>query len=102
MRLLFTRAILEIALFRIVGKKQLVRQLPQKPRRFFDLFEEYGQGSIARLPPHQNGGLELHYISSGHLHWRIEDRVYLVPPRSVFFTFPWEKHGGTSDFEPGH
>jgi AraC-like DNA-binding protein len=79
-----------------------MRHLPQKPRRFFDLFEEYGQGSIARLPTHQNGGLELHYISSGHLHWRIEDQVYLVPPRSVFFTFPWEKHGGTSDFEPGH
>jgi AraC-like DNA-binding protein len=26
----------------------------------------------------------------------------LVAPRSVFFTFPWEKHGSCADFEPGH
>jgi AraC-like DNA-binding protein len=80
----------------------MIRQVPVKPRRFFELFEEYGRGSIARLPAHRNGGLEIHYISSGHLHWRIEDKIYLVPPRSLFFTFPWEKHGGTSDFESGH
>lgn len=83
-------------------KNSMVRHLPKKPRRFSDLFEEYGKGSIARLPNHQNGGLELHYISSGHLHWQIGKQVYLLPPRSVFFTFPWEEHGGTSDFEPGH
>jgi AraC-like DNA-binding protein len=80
----------------------MIRQLPIKPRRFFELFEEFGRGSIARLPTHQNGGLEIHYISSGHLHWQVEKKVYLVPPRSFFFTFPWEKHGGTGDFELGH
>jgi AraC family L-rhamnose operon regulatory protein RhaS len=79
-----------------------VRQLPRKPRQFFDLFEEYGSGSIARLPKHQNGGFELHYIAKGHLHWEIEGRPFLVPPHSVFFTFPWEKHGSCVDFEPGH
>ncbi len=26
----------------------------------------------------------------------------MVPPGSVFFTFPWEKHGGIGEFEPGH
>jgi AraC-like DNA-binding protein len=80
----------------------MIRQLPRKPRQFFDLFEEYGTGSIARLPKHRNGGLEVHYIAQGHLHWEIEGRPFLVPPRSVFFTFPWEKHGSTADFEPGH
>jgi AraC family L-rhamnose operon regulatory protein RhaS len=54
------------------------------------------------LPKHQNGGFELHYIAKGHLHWEIEGRPFLVPPDSVFFTFPWETHGSCADFEPGH
>ncbi|HTV39590.1 MAG TPA: AraC family transcriptional regulator [Candidatus Sulfotelmatobacter sp.] len=78
------------------------RHFPRKPRHFSDLFEEYGSGSIARLPAHQNGGFEVHYIAKGHLHWEIEGRPFLVAPRSVFFTFPWEKHGSCVDFEPGH
>jgi len=80
----------------------VIRQLPLKPHQFLDLFEEYGSGSIARLPRHQNGGFEVHYIAKGHLHWEIEGRPFLVPPRSVFFTFPWETHGSCVDFEPGH
>jgi AraC-like DNA-binding protein len=80
----------------------MFRQFPRKPRQFFDLFEEFGSGSIARLPKHQNGGFELHYIAKGHLHWEIEGRPFLVPPHSVFFTFPWEQHGSCVDFEPGH
>ena len=55
-----------------------------------------------RLPVHQNGGFEVHYIAKGHLHWEIEGRPFLVAPRSVFFTFPWERHGSCVDFEPGH
>ena len=78
------------------------RQFPRKPRHFPELFEEYGSGSIARLPVHQNGGFEVHYIAKGHLHWEIEGRPFLVAPRSVFFTFPWERHGSCVDFEPGH
>ena len=80
----------------------MIRRMPLKPRQFFDLFEEYGSGSIARLPKHRNGGLEIHYIAQGRLHWEIEGRPFLVPPHSLFFTFPWEKHGSCADFEPGH
>lgn len=79
-----------------------VRQFPRKPRHFSELFEEHGSGSITRLPTHQNGGFEVHYIAKGHLHWEIEGRSFLVAPNSVFFTFPWEKHGSCVDFEPGH
>jgi AraC family L-rhamnose operon regulatory protein RhaS len=78
------------------------RHFPRRPRHFSELFEEYGSGSIARLPVHQNGGFEVHYIAEGHLHWEIEGRPFLVAPRSVFFTFPWERHGSCVDFEPGH
>ncbi len=80
----------------------MVRQLPSKPLNFSDLFEEYGTGSIARLPKHCNGGFELHYIEKGCLHWEIEGQSFVVPPGSVFFTFPWEKHGSIGEFEPGH
>lgn len=79
-----------------------VRQFPRKPRHFSELFEEHGSGSITRLPTHQNGGFEVHYIAKGNLHWEIEGRSFLVAPNSVFFTFPWEKHGSCVDFEPGH
>lgn len=79
-----------------------VRQFPRKPRHFSELFEEHGSGSITRLPTHQNGGFEVHYIANGHLHWEIEGRPFLVAPHSVFFTFPWERHGSCVDFEPGH
>jgi len=78
------------------------RQFPRKPRHFSELFEEHGSGSITRLPAHQNGGFEVHYIAKGHLHWEIEGRPFLVAPHSAFFTFPWEKHGSCVDFEPGH
>jgi AraC family L-rhamnose operon regulatory protein RhaS len=80
----------------------MVRQVPLRPVKFSDLFVEFGSGSIARLPRHQNQGFELHYIEKGYLHWEIENRSYLVPPGSVFFTFPWEKHGSLHELEPGH
>jgi AraC family L-rhamnose operon regulatory protein RhaS len=80
----------------------MIRQMPVKPLHFPELFEEYGSGSIARLPLHRNGGVEIHYLAKGHLHWEIEGRAFLVPPHSVFFTFPWEEHGSCLDFEPGH
>lgn len=65
-------------------------------------FVSWGTGSIRELPAHRNAGLEIVYISSGHLRWRIENRVYNPKPGSVFFTFPWELHGSVDEFEPGH
>lgn len=61
-----------------------------------------GAGSIDRLPPHRNPGLEIVFIERGRLRWTIEGRTHVVPPGSVFFTYPWETHGGAEEFEPGH
>ena len=61
-----------------------------------------GQGGISRLPLHRNAGLEIVYISRGHLHWQVEGRTENVFPHSVFFTFPWEEHGSLEEYEPGH
>lgn len=53
------------------------------------------------LNRHRNDGLELVYISLGNLRWAVEGRAEAVPPRSLFFTMPWQEHGGTEEVEPG-
>lgn len=66
------------------------------------LFDEYGHERILRLPEHLNPGLEVVYIKKGHLFWQCEGRKELVYPESVYFTLPWQSHGSTTRFEPGH
>ncbi len=71
-------------------------------RRIRALFPLWGSGSIRELPPHRNTGLEIVYVSRGHLRWRIENRTYELGPGTIFYTFPWELHGSVDEFEPGH
>jgi AraC family 4-hydroxyphenylacetate 3-monooxygenase operon regulatory protein len=63
---------------------------------------EANSGSLPALPPHRNPGLEIVFIERGHLRWEIEGRMHDLVPGSVFFTFPWERHGSVEEFEPGH
>ncbi len=70
--------------------------------RLTRLVDEYGHGSARRLPQHRNPGLEIVYLRHGHLNWEYEGRRETLPPDSVFFTLPWETHGSSSEFEPGH
>lgn len=67
-----------------------------------DLFDEFGHGSLARLPCHRNPGLEIVYLRHGHLVWQCDGRQEAVRPDSVFFTLPWQEHGSVLEFEPGH
>jgi AraC-like DNA-binding protein len=53
------------------------------------------------LSPHYNSGVELVYIKRGHCDWIVEDRAWTVPPGSLFFTLPWQKHGGLHATESG-
>jgi len=62
----------------------------------------YGHGSMHRLPVHTNPGLEIVYISKGHLRWVVDDHVELIPPHSVFFSLPWQEHMSADEVEPGH
>src|ERR1700678_1382016 len=71
-------------------------------QRLRSLFPEWGSGSVRELPPHRNAGLEIVYVSQGHLRWQIENRVFEPGPGSVFYTFPWELHGSVDEFEPSH
>ena len=66
------------------------------------IFIEHGQGNLPRLPAHQNPGLELSYLQRGRLTWQCEDESEIVPPESLYFTLPWQRHGSVSEFEPGH
>lgn len=66
------------------------------------LFDEFGQGSLNRLPHHTNPGLEIVYVSEGHLTWQCEGKVEAVPANSLYFTLPWQSHGSVFDFEPHH
>ena len=70
--------------------------------RLTRLVDEYGHGSARRLPQHRNPGLEIVYLRHGHLNWEYEGRRETLSPDSVFFTLPWETHGSSSEFEPGH
>lgn len=53
-----------------------------------------------RLPPHRNRGIELVLVEKGRLHWMVEEQPLQVEPGSVFFTLPWELHGGVEHVEP--
>lgn len=66
------------------------------------LVHEFGHGSLPRLRTHRNPGLEIVYISRGHLLWHTQGRIEPVPSQSVFFTLPEQEHGSAEEFEPGH
>lgn len=58
-------------------------------------------GKRKTLPLHRNTGLEIVCVTGGRSDWRVEGQIYRVQPGSVFFTWPWEEHGGVSDIQPG-
>ncbi len=60
-----------------------------------------GPKVVFRLGPHFNEGLELVSIRKGSTTWFVEDQVYAVEAGQLFFTLPWEKHGGLARQEPG-
>lgn len=66
------------------------------------LIVQAGSGSMRRLSPHRNPGLEMVYIRRGHLTWMTENLEESVTPGMVYFTLPGQLHGSTREFEPGH
>lgn len=70
--------------------------------RMTSLILQAGAGSLPRLMPHTNAGLEIVFVRRGHLLWQTEGRVEPVPPGAVYFTLPGQVHGSATEFEPGH
>lgn len=53
-----------------------------------------------RLGRHKNSGLEVVLISKGELRWEIEGREYTVGAGTLFYTLPWQAHGGVEEIQP--
>jgi AraC family L-rhamnose operon regulatory protein RhaS len=70
--------------------------------RMAKLVLQSGVGSLAKLAPHRNAGLEIVFVRRGHLLWQTEGVAEPVPPGSVYFTLPEQEHGSAEEFEPGH
>lgn len=53
------------------------------------------------LPAHRNLGLEVVYVAAGQALWQVEGRQERVLGGSVFYTLPWQEHGGVQEMQPG-
>lgn len=60
----------------------------------------YGRFRCRELSPHKNRGMEITYIEQGLLEWRVEGVAETVDPGTIFFTLPWQVHGGLNPREP--
>ncbi len=64
----------------------------------------YGQWKsgkkLHRLARHKNPGLEIVLISKGELRWEIEGREFTLGPDTLFYTLPWQAHGGVEEVQP--
>lgn len=63
---------------------------------------QYDTGSIANLGIHRNPGLEIVYLREGSLQWQIDGHTEIVRHDTIFFSLPWQEHGSTREYEPGH
>jgi AraC family L-rhamnose operon regulatory protein RhaS len=66
--------------------------------------EFYGEWKAAkkpyRLPRHKNPGLEIVLVSKGELRWEVENRPVELRANTVFYTLPWQEHGGVEEMQP--
>lgn len=53
-----------------------------------------------KLPTHKNQGLEIVLVTKGELLWEVEGRREWVRAGSLFFTLPWQAHGGVEREQP--
>ncbi|MEM1210673.1 MAG: AraC family transcriptional regulator [Planctomycetota bacterium] len=56
---------------------------------------------LRQLKKHRNAGLEIVHLVAGRTRWEVGGHRYNLQPGDVFYTLPWEPHGGTSAREPG-
>lgn len=66
--------------------------------------EFYGEWKAAkkpyRLPRHKNTGLEIVLVSKGDLRWAVENREVKLRAGTLFYTLPWQEHGGVEEMQP--
>jgi AraC-like DNA-binding protein len=66
--------------------------------------EFYGEWKASkkphRLPRHKNTGLEIVLVSKGELRWAIENSEVKLRANTLFYTLPWQEHGGVEVIQP--
>jgi AraC family L-rhamnose operon regulatory protein RhaS len=66
--------------------------------------EFYGEWKTSkkphRLSRHKNAGLEIVLVSKGELRWEVENREVELRADMLFYTFPWQEHGGVEEMQP--
>lgn len=60
----------------------------------------YGRFQCKELAPHKNRGMEISFIEAGMLEWMVDGKPETVDAGSIFFTLPWQVHGGTTPKQP--
>jgi AraC-like DNA-binding protein/quercetin dioxygenase-like cupin family protein len=53
-----------------------------------------------RLAHHRNTGLEIVLVTKGELRWEIENREVHLRANTLFYTLPWQAHGGVEEMQP--
>jgi AraC-like DNA-binding protein len=66
--------------------------------------EFYGEWKAAkkphRLSRHKNPGLEIVLVSKGELKWEVENKAVELRANMLFYTLPWQEHGGVEEMQP--
>ena len=66
--------------------------------------EFFGEWKAAKkprgLPRHKNPGLEIVLISKGKLKWAVENKEMELGANTLFYTLPWQEHGGVEKMQP--
>lgn len=53
-----------------------------------------------RLPRHRNPGLEIVLIAKGEFKWGVENQEVQLRANTLFYTLPWQEHGGVEELQP--
>jgi AraC-like DNA-binding protein len=66
--------------------------------------EFYGEWKAAKKPRrlgrHKNPGLEIVLVSKGELRWEVENKEVELRANTLFYTLPWQEHGGVEEMQP--
>jgi AraC-like DNA-binding protein len=71
------------------------------PLRGVVFFGQWKAGKkLHRLPRHKNPGLEIVLVSKGEPKWQIEGKEVTLRANTLFYTLPWQEHGGVEEVQP--
>jgi len=75
---------------------------PSFPRiKGVEFFGEWkSEKKLNHLPRHKNPGLEIVLLTKGELWWEVEGQEIKLGADTLFYTLPWQEHGGVEELQP--